>query len=683
MKLKKLLLSGLAALTAAASATTGVFAEAFSSSESAAPRLAGVNAASRTQQQIRTYLSEHPFDLTTEDTYSKSPDLSSPYTSSGQMSAASRTNALNALNCMRYIAGLSEVTLNSDYNQKCQDGAYISYLNKSISGYPEKPSGVSDSIYKNGSEGCVKSSYSKGYFSTANAVARAFVPSSDDGVISSMLHRRRCLNPAMSQTGFGAVETYALMYSRDNEIPSSSTSVCWPAQNMPIEYFYDSYAWSYSPGSAVSNPTGVKVTLKRKSDGKTWNFSSASSDGFFSVDNSNFGTQGCIVFRPDNVEYEAGDVFSVSITGLGAAVSYNVNFFHIDSTDDELGSVTGLKATPSSTSVKLTWNSAKGAEKYTVYKANMTSGITETVASTTKTSYTVEKLTPNTKYMFMVYAYKGTKYTYQNVQCTTKEAEAAPKPAAVKNLKAATTLNSIKLTWSKNANADGYRVRIYKGGKWVTLANPKGTSYTVKNLKEGTSYKFAVYSLKGGIYSKAANITAKTKTRPAAVKNLKAVTSASAVKLTWSKNANADGYRVRIYKGGKWVTLANPKGTSYTVKNLKEGTSYKFAVYSLKGGIYSKAANITAKTKTRPAAVKNLKAVTSASAVKLTWSKNANADGYRVRIYKGGKWVTLADIKGTSYTVKKLKAKTSYKLAVYSVKGGIYSNASIVTAKTK
>ena len=104
--------------------------------------------------------------------------------------------------------------------------------------------------------------------------------------------------------------------------------VAWPAQNMPIEFFRDIYPWSISMGDIV-DISKVKVTLVRKSDNKKWVFSKKTKNGYFNVENSNYGQKGCIIFRPDNITYKAGDKFTVTITGLEQTVSYEVKFFSL------------------------------------------------------------------------------------------------------------------------------------------------------------------------------------------------------------------------------------------------------------------------------------------------------------------------------------------------------------------
>ena len=80
---------------------------------------------------------------------------------------------------------------------------------------------------------------------------------------------------------------------------------------------------------------------------------------------------------------------------------------------------------------------------------------------------------------------------------------------AVAGLKvSAKTKNSVTLKWNKNAKADGYNIYRYNTStkKYTKLATVKaGTlTKTVKNLKKGTNYTFAVQA-----YKKVGNTTYK------------------------------------------------------------------------------------------------------------------------------------------------------------------------------
>ena len=59
---------------------------------------------------------------------------------------------------------------------------------------------------------------------------------------------------------------------------------------------------------------------------------------------------------------------------------------------------------------------------------------------------------------------------------------------------------------------------------------------------------------------------------------------------------------------------------------------------------------------------------TSTNSIKLTWNKVKGATGYTLYQQKNGKWTKVKSLTGTSYTVPKLKAGTTYKFAVKAYK---------------
>lgn len=166
----------------------------------------------------------------------------------------------------------------------------------------------------------------------------------------------------------------------------------------------------------------------------------------------------------------------------------------------------------SNSSVYLDWNTVKGAKKYKVqYKA---SGDKSWKSVTTKkTSATIKNLKAGKKYSFKVTAVtKSKKYT----SITTIENTLKKVTAKVKSK----TDKTVKLSWKKNTNADGYIVykKTSKSGKWKiakTVKDNNTASYTVKKLKSNKKYYFKVvsYSLENGkkIKSSGETITAKTK----------------------------------------------------------------------------------------------------------------------------------------------------------------------------
>jgi len=168
------------------------------------------------------------------------------------------------------------------------------------------------------------------------------------------------------------------------------------------------------------------------------------------------------------------------------------------------------------------------------------------------------------------------------------------KPLKSEKIEATQTTDTITLKWSKVIGATGYRVYVYntKTGKYKIVKTTAGTVCTVKELKSGTTYKYAVKA-----YTKASDgeaiwaensVKITTATKPATLK-VKTTAGSKKVTLKWNEVRGATGYQVYMkapdtgYKKIKVTT-----GTSYTVKSLKKGETYKFRVraYSKVDGKY-------------------------------------------------------------------------------------------------
>lgn len=707
MNFKKLFLAGSAALIAVISAGLTANAAAVKTGSITATALAATSgniAPYRTQEQIRSYIASHPFTKGGNVTYSRRPDLTSPYTDPGALDNASIQNGLTALNTVRYIAGLSEVTLNSDYNRLCQHAAYICALNGTIDHFPAYPNGVSEDIYNTGYEVCGKSNLAAGY-SDLGAAILAYMDDSDRVNISTLGHRRWCLDPVMKQTGFGQVDNsaktalyYSAMYAFDNANAapySDIKGVCWPAQNMPVSYFGTYQAWSYTYGTKIAYPSNISVTLTRKSDGKTWKFSNSSSDGELYIDNALYGQAGCVIFRPADIDgYRPGDEFSVHIEGSGTPVDYTVSFF---SPEDPLTAVTGLTASPTVNSVSLSWTKNEKADSYEIeiYK----NGEWTYLANTSVTSYTAAGLSADTDYKFRVFALSGTaKSSAANVSTKTKS-PAEIKPPAVTVFSASPSVNSITLSWNGVSGADSYQIDVYKNGKWKYLTKTTGLSYTAAGLSPDTLYHFRIFAFSGSEYSASASVSATTGSasdasdtsagKPPSVTKFSAVSTANSVSLSWNKVSSADKYQVDILKNGKWTYLTKTSNLSYTVNGLLADKGYQFRIYAFNGSAYSKSTKMTVFTKpdessAKPAKVKDFTAVPDGeNKIKFTWSKSADADSYQIDVYKNGKWTYLTRTSKLTYTATGFSDGNSYKFRIFAFKGSAHSASASATVSLR
>ena len=288
----------------------------------------------------------------------------SPY-SAGTVRREVLVEALNELNYIRSLIGVPSVVLNDDYNNRAQHGAVLLDTINTLSHTPDKPRDMSESFYKLAYDATSHGNLSMGQkfingvmsgnMSPVKAV-KDCMDDSDSSNISRVGHRRWLMNPRMKKVGFGVSTRrgYAVTYVIE-EFPGSSSRVLnqqeyqqylqwkkwpvskeyitWPASSTPVEYFNKSTAWSITPNSDIFEKfSSVNVKLTRRRDGKTWNFGRNGNNGYFSIADSTVAYDQCIIFRPNNIGYQAGDSFTVEVSGLSRKnggsgnISYNVAF---------------------------------------------------------------------------------------------------------------------------------------------------------------------------------------------------------------------------------------------------------------------------------------------------------------------------------------------------------------------
>ena len=231
----------------------------------------------------------------------------------------------------------------------------------------------------------------------------------------------------------------------------------------------------------------------------------------------------------------------------------------------------------------------------------------------------------------------------------------------------------------------------------VTVSGLKnGTDYTVTYKNNKNTGKATVVITGKGIYT--GTITKYFYIVPKKVANVKAKTqSTTSITLNWSKATGATGYELQKYNSSKkkWEKVTTTSKTSYTVKKLKAGTTYKFRVRAYKTisskkyyGSYSSTLSTTTKTATP----KISKITSKSKKATLSWKKVSGASGYEIYMAtsKKGKYkkVKTASSKTVKYTKSSLKKKKTYyfKIRTYRTVSGkkVYSSySSIKSIKIK
>lgn len=388
-----------------------------------------------------------------------------------------------------------------------------------------------------------------------------------------------------------------------------------------------------------------------------------------------------------------GDRVAAKLSGLSAGLKYKVRIaayagrftgkfrcFYVDTVPSPVWNINTVKATDET--VRISWSRNTRADGYKVewYIDNQWS--VKTVTGNNNIAAVIDGLCAGTRYKVRVSAYKGdlySPYTYGYIDTL---------PSKVTGITQTVTSSSFTLKWDKNESADGYTVQYYADGKWneKTLTGNSKTTVTIGSLKGYKTYKVRIKAYKGELQSTFDDIyitTAPTKVSGLKVKS--AVDSKAVV--IWNADATADGYNVEYYIGGKWVekTITDNKTAMAVLSGLTPYSTYKVRVRAYKDNLYGDYSYTTVTAVLSP--VTDIKVVSAKSnSITVKWGKNASADGYKVEIYKGGKWVkkTLKGSANATVTIDGLRAGSVYKVRIASYKGAntsTFTYANVNTAK--
>ncbi len=262
--------------------------------------------------------------------------------------------------------------------------------------------------------------------------------------------------------------------------------------------------------------------------------------------------------------------------------------------------------------------------------------------------------------------------------------------------------SQLSFTWSDVIGADGYALYQKKGDEWVIIGEYNQSSCDVGGFLYNSKFDFAIKSyieVDGVKYYSEAQKECSVETpdnigqTPFKLESVK-----DGIKVSWKPAAGMSGYRVYVYKNRKHVKLASvavngDEVQEFIYKDAEVGKTYEIGIMPYSKGnkgtvfgsrIYNEITHSDF-TKSRITS----KSATSSS-VTLKWTKVDGAGGYRVYVYKDGKWKYYKGIKTEEYTVKSLKDATSYKFKVrafFKEDGktiwGTYSDEVSVTTKGK
>jgi hypothetical protein len=281
------------------------------------------------------------------------------------------------------------------------------------------------------------------------------------------------------------------------------------------------------------------------------------------------------------------------------------------------GAPTDLAAAGGDAKVSLSWT-APGSDGgsavtgYDVYEGTTPGGESGTPVNATPvagTTYAVAGLVNGTTYYFTVEAVNAV-----GNSAASNEASATPTtvPGAPTGLTATLGNAQVSLSWTAPASDGGSAVTGYEvyegttpGGESSTPLNSSlvtGTTYDATGLTNGTTYYFTVEAVNAVGNSAASNEASATPaTVPGAPTGLSAARGNGQVSLSWTAPASNGGSAVTGYEvyvgttpGGESATPVNASlitGTTFTVTDLANGTTYYFTVVAVNAVGNSAASN--------------------------------------------------------------------------------------------
>ena len=335
----------------------------------------------------------------------------------------------------------------------------------------------------------------------------------------------------------------------------------------------------------------------------------------------------------------------------------------------------------------LTWSdNSNNEDGFKIFRDNKLIYTTKANA----TQYVDIELEPNRVYTYKV---KATNKDGDSISDSVKisiRVKIPPTPPIPPTDFSATALseNEIFLSWSDNSdNEEGFE--IYRDGTLVYKAKADETSYTDKELKPNTLYKYTIRAVNkqdASIFVSAKTMTFdidKEVPNPPADFKVSPLSS-KVVKLEWKDNSdNERGYK--IYRDGKLIATLDNQHTSFIDKDLKPNTNYKYEIVAINSKGASKPVLAKVKTKkdplSKPNAPSNFTAIANGDKkIELRWSDNSdNEEGFE--IYRDGKLIYTALPDEKIFLDTHLIPGTLYKYEIKAV-NDIGSSVSVNTQAT-
>lgn len=361
--------------------------------------------------------------------------------------------------------------------------------------------------------------------------------------------------------------------------------------------------------------------------------------------------------------------------------NWTVYSIRMDETEPIYGTVTSVPAPKVNYAVNveqglhIKWNEIDGATGYRVYR-RLPKGSWVYLGTVKNTCYTDTKAENGQTYIYTVRACKGNVWSaYYGGMEFAFLSQVKFKSTAIEN-------NSIKVTWNKNEQADGYYLyRRRNTENWVRYADlnkSTTTSFIDKDVETGNTYSYRIRVFKGNVVS-SYDVAGIKQLYLGAPKMTEMFNDSTGITFNWESVKGSTGYRIYRRGAGEryWTYLETVKGNSYTDENVKSGDYYRYTVRSAAGNTFG-GFDPNGKYLRCVATPTLVRASSSDKKVTLTWTGVEGVSGYYVyhKLVGAKYWTRIATVnnKMTSYVDSDVKLNSSYQYTVKAYYGKLMSS---------
>lgn len=240
-----------------------------------------------------------------------------------------------------------------------------------------------------------------------------------------------------------------------------------------------------------------------------------------------------------------------------------------------------------SSGIKLSWKPVAGATGYRIYRKKAGASkwtVRATLSGASKSSYTDQKASEKTTYVYTVSSVKGKKIGKKDSKGLTMMRISTPALTS-----AEVRTKEVRVKWKKVSSAKGYYIyrRESKKGEWKQIAQIKKgstTTYDDRSVKAGMLCEYTVRAYNGKYYSgrKADGVSAMY-LLPVEIKKM-THSKTRQIDLSWSKAAGAEYYTVQYATSSSFKSSKTKKATqtSTSLTGLKVGEIYYVRVRPMK-----------------------------------------------------------------------------------------------------